>query len=183
MADDLRNYKLQLQQVEGALLGDPDNEELLKLKTDLEELIELTQDVIGTSAGDSNVANTHGSINDHDVPILEAAGDGNSSKSSPDCQTGQNSKGHNKEYLKKKKQKKQQRMKQYEEEREAGKNNWLNFHSKVIKKPGVKAKSIFASPDNLTGRVGVGTCGISGKPMTEFIVREKIKKGKPSLKV
>ncbi|KAF9801415.1 hypothetical protein SFRURICE_013153 [Spodoptera frugiperda] len=158
MADDLRNYKLQLQQVEGALLGDPDNEELLKLKIDLEELIELTQDVIGTPAGDSNVAPTHG------LGII-------------------NGKGHNKEYLKKKKQKKQQRMKQYEEEREAGKNNWLNFHSKVIKKPGVKAKSIFASPDNLTGRVGVGTCGISGKPMTEFIVREKIKKGKPSLKV
>ncbi|CAB3239938.1 unnamed protein product [Arctia plantaginis] len=37
MADDLRNYKLQLQQVEAALLTDAQNEELLKLKADLEE--------------------------------------------------------------------------------------------------------------------------------------------------
>ncbi|KAH9633145.1 hypothetical protein HF086_013768 [Spodoptera exigua] len=77
----------------------------------------------------------------------------------------------------KKKQKKQQRLKQYEKEREAGKNKWLNFHSKAIKKPGVRAKSIFASPDNLTGRVGVGTCGISGRPMTGYTVGEKWKKG------
>lgn len=35
MADDLSNYKLQLQQVEVALLTDPDNSELLKLKEDI----------------------------------------------------------------------------------------------------------------------------------------------------
>lgn len=35
MADDLSNYKLQLQQVEVALLTDPDNAELLKLKDDI----------------------------------------------------------------------------------------------------------------------------------------------------
>lgn len=35
MADDLSNYKLQLQQVEVALLTDPDNSELLKLKDDI----------------------------------------------------------------------------------------------------------------------------------------------------
>ncbi|GLV34680.1 Splicing factor 30 [Carabus blaptoides fortunei] len=45
MADDLQNYKLQLQQVEAALLSDQDNKELLKLKVDLEEVIELTQDL------------------------------------------------------------------------------------------------------------------------------------------
>lgn len=37
MADDLSNYKLQLQQVEVALLTDPDNAELLKLKDDIGE--------------------------------------------------------------------------------------------------------------------------------------------------
>jgi survival of motor neuron-related-splicing factor 30 len=35
MADDLSNYKLQLQQVEVALLSDPENAELLKLKEDI----------------------------------------------------------------------------------------------------------------------------------------------------
>lgn len=35
MADDLSNYKLQLQQVEVALLTDADNSELLKLKDDI----------------------------------------------------------------------------------------------------------------------------------------------------
>ena len=35
MADDLSNYKLQLQQVEVALLTDPENSELLKLKEDI----------------------------------------------------------------------------------------------------------------------------------------------------
>lgn len=73
MADDLQNYKLQLQQVciktsyqyqiqqkrlqnifcsliqvEAALLTDPVNSELLKLKKDLEEVIELTRDLIKT---------------------------------------------------------------------------------------------------------------------------------------
>jgi survival of motor neuron-related-splicing factor 30 len=37
MADDLSNYKLQLQQVEVALLTDPENSELLKLKDDIGE--------------------------------------------------------------------------------------------------------------------------------------------------
>lgn len=35
MADDLSNYKLQLQQVQVALLSDPENAELIKLKSDI----------------------------------------------------------------------------------------------------------------------------------------------------
>lgn len=38
MADDLSNYKLQLQQVEVALLTDPENSELKKLKNDIGKL-------------------------------------------------------------------------------------------------------------------------------------------------
>ncbi|KAH9633140.1 hypothetical protein HF086_013763 [Spodoptera exigua] len=184
MADDLTNYKLQLLQVEGALLADGDNEELLKLKADLEKVIELTQDLVKTQDGDSKVCNTHGSGNDRGAAasVLAADDEGSSHKYFSNSQVGEtclakNGKENNKEYLMKKKQKKQQRLKQYEKEREAGKNKWLNFHSKAIKKPGVRAKSIFASPDNLTGRVGVGTCGISGRPMTGYTVGEKWKKG------
>jgi hypothetical protein len=39
MADDLSNYKLQLQQVEVALLSDSTNNELLKLKDDIGEFL------------------------------------------------------------------------------------------------------------------------------------------------
>lgn len=48
-------------------MTDPQNEELLKLKSDLEEVIELTQDLIKTQDGESKVANIHGSSNDDDV--------------------------------------------------------------------------------------------------------------------
>lgn len=85
---------------------------------------------------------------------------------------------NNKEYLKKKKQKKQQRFKDLEEERETDKNKWLNFKTKSTKKTNIiKIKSIFASPENVNGRVGIGTCGVSGKPMTEYSYGEKYRKG------
>lgn len=85
---------------------------------------------------------------------------------------------NNKEYLKKKKQRKQQRFKELEEEREVDKNKWLNFTTKGAKKTGqVKIKSIFASPENVNGRVGIGTCGVSGKEMTKYSVGEKYRKG------
>ncbi|CAH0405416.1 unnamed protein product [Chilo suppressalis] len=238
MAEDLRNYKLQLQQVEAALLTDPQNEELLKLKADLEEVIELTQDLIKTQDGESRASNVHSSSNDDDVTasllaaeegdtgdssqytkwrvgdkclakwrsdgafyeaLIEEIGDDNlkvkfdgyttletvsihdikhlSLKRPLSGDESKHGKGYNREYLKKKKQKKQQRFKQIEEERETEKNKWLNFHSKAAKKPGVRNKSIFASPDNLAGRVGIGTCGISGRPMTEYTPGEKWKKG------
>nr|CAB3266398.1 survival of motor neuron-related-splicing factor 30-like [Phallusia mammillata] len=52
MAEDLSasltNYKVQLTQVEAALSSDPENDELLKLKQDLEEVIQLTEDLLGT---------------------------------------------------------------------------------------------------------------------------------------
>ncbi|XP_014356129.2 survival of motor neuron-related-splicing factor 30 [Papilio machaon] len=238
MAEDLRNYKLQLQQVEAALLTDPENEELLKLKTDLEEVIELTQDLIKTQEGDIKV-DIHSSSNNDNVAASPRSDDDEATFSSAvskwhvgekclakwradgmfyealieeissdtlkvkfDGYTtlevvsindvkpagpglkrphsgdeSKHGKGYNREYLKKKKQKKQQRFKQIEEERETDKNKWLSFHSKASKKPGVRTKSIFASPDNLSGRVGIGTCGISGKPMTEYTPGEKWKKG------
>jgi len=82
------------------------------------------------------------------------------------------------EYKKKKAQKKAQRLKQLEEEREVEKNKWQSFNSKVFSKTskGKVKKSIFASPDSVSGRVGVGTCGVSGKPMTQFVHRDKWKK-------
>ncbi|XP_013400333.1 survival of motor neuron-related-splicing factor 30-like isoform X2 [Lingula anatina] len=55
MAEDLQesltNYKLQLQQVEAALTTDPSNADLNKLKVDLQEVINLTVDLIKNQAG------------------------------------------------------------------------------------------------------------------------------------
>jgi len=51
---DLNTYKLQLQQVEAALTTDPENEELNQLKSDLEEVINLTQDLLNAQLGHSS---------------------------------------------------------------------------------------------------------------------------------
>lgn len=238
MADDLQSYKLQLQQVEAALLTDPDNSELLKLKKDLEEVIELTRDLIKTQLEEQKKSSyveqaTSTSYYDEiEAALLEAEklvcpakvwkiGDKCQAKWTEDGvyydatiegitvegevsvifeayqnrstttlkelkeRTTRNevfpsTKRHRpnqKEYLKKRKQKKQQRFKELEEEREHDKNKWLNFTTKNSKKPGMKVKSIFASPQNVEGRVGIGTCGVSGKGMTEFTVGEKLRKG------
>ncbi|VDI10761.1 survival of motor neuron-related-splicing factor 30 [Mytilus galloprovincialis] len=82
------------------------------------------------------------------------------------------------EYKKKKTQKKAQRLKAQEEERETEKNKWLDFNAKTFSKTnkGKVKKSIFATPDHVNGKVGVGTCGQSGKPMTKYTHQEKWKK-------
>ena len=38
-------------------------------------------------------------------------------------------------------------------------------------------KSIFKTPENAKGRVGIGTCGVGGKDVTEFDTRTKHRKG------
>ncbi|EFO28151.1 hypothetical protein LOAG_00331 [Loa loa] len=48
--EDLGSYKLQLQQVEAALLTEPDNDELLKLKVDLQEIIALQEELTSATA-------------------------------------------------------------------------------------------------------------------------------------
>lgn len=245
MADDLQNYKLQLQQVEAALLTDPSNKELQKLKIDLEEVIDLTLDLKSKAEEAAKQPEYTEPVNNYEEDEITKSllaveefvaktkakkiwriGDICMAKWSdnnqyyearidsihPDGQvnvtfeayknrgvttlaelkefTGQKrvlteseklkrAKMNNKEYLKKKKQKKQQRFKELEEERESEKKKWLAFTNKATKskKSGLKAKSIFASPDTVNGRVGIGTCGISGKPMTEFATAEKWRKG------
>lgn len=63
-ASELSSYQLQLEQVKAALSSDPTNEELLKLQTDLEQVIQLTQELIQTQLSASQV----------DTPTLEEAG-------------------------------------------------------------------------------------------------------------
>jgi survival-of-motor-neuron-related-splicing factor 30 len=72
------------------------------------------------------------------------------------------------EYLKKKKAKKAERFKTMDQEREKEKSKWQNFSTKAFGKKGFVKKSIFKTPENPTGRVGVGTCGVGGAEMTKF---------------
>jgi len=236
MQANLESYNLQLQQVDAALTSDPTNEELIKLKSDLSEVIELTQELLTQQSGSSNDYATEGK----DGPIDWKVGDkclapwsqdgkfyeavieevhhnrGKVSVGFPQYSHGDmtdistlkpldashihqsrdsasTSSGvkrpapkeslaerkqallKQKEYLKKRKLKKQARVQEQEAEREKEKKKWLSFSNKK----GLigKKKSIFASPETVDGRVGIGTCGVSGKPMTEFSAAEKWRKG------
>ena len=58
-------------------------------------------------------------------------------------------------------------------------DQWLSsFFFQTFSKTnkGKVKKSIFATPDAVEGKVGVGTCGKGGRPMTHYIHQEKWKK-------
>jgi survival-of-motor-neuron-related-splicing factor 30 len=243
--ENLETYKIQLQQVEAALLAEPDNEELAKLKLDLVEVIELTQDLVGGGATTATTAegvdtaepateNAEGPESAEFAAALEelkkyswkvgdrcmaawskngkyheAVIDGISEGKAAITFVGYNQKDMNKltqlkpvtksdrkNYLwetkakraewhaekdkrRLKRQKKAQRQKDLEEAKEADKKRWKDFNHKALSKSfkGVKKSSIFASPEASVGKVGVGTCGVSGKPMTRFFQQEKHWKG------
>ena len=84
---------------------------------------------------------------------------------------------HQKEQKKEKKKKHLENLKALEAEREKEKNKWASFSSKAFGKKGFVKKSIFKTPETGDGRVGVGTCGISGQKMTEFETAKKYRKG------
>lgn len=252
LAANLRNYEIQLQQVVAALESDANNEELLKLKNDLEEVVALTKELMGpipsqssSSSGSANVSSSQSSsysfragdkvlapwsvdglyyearIDDVTsdgqctvtfskdvlpqassssidgkprrwdkginevclVSLLKPTSDSGSYKNrsggsgSVFAKPSKDDSGHSKgshqsrEALKKKQQKRLQKLKDMEEEREKDKQKWQQFATgkKSNKKKGFttaaggKKVSIFASPDGVDGRVGVGTCGISGE--------------------
>lgn len=223
LSANLQNYSIQLQQVNLALTSDPNNEEMLKLKEDLEEVINLTKELIQptkptslattsslkagqrvlapysvdglyyearvddiTSDGQCTVffaATVLPETNDSKktkgisevcltslLKPLNSSGGGSKSwdnqrgSSSSKSSSNKTSSSQSRESLKKKQQKRQTKIKELEEEREKDKAKWQTF----AKKKKISNKSIFSSPDSVEGRVGVGTCGISGKPMTSY---------------
>jgi len=241
---DLKSYNLQMQQVEAALTSDPGNQELLTLKADLEQVIELTRTLIeqqrdltsSTSASSSSTsAAAHSSAPDDDDQEVQSSAEAKKERPhdhltpvkhwqvGEQCQaiwtkngqyyeatineittdgevsvtfeqygnTGVTTLGllkisslgftasassanrkeqlaKQREYLKKKKAKKAERYKNMEKEREQEKNKWQNFSNKAFGKKGFVKKSIFKTPENATGRVGIGTCGVGGAEMTKF---------------
>ncbi|KAL9962265.1 hypothetical protein ACROYT_G031350 [Oculina patagonica] len=235
----LTEYRAQLRQVEAALTTDPDNEELKKLKGDLQEVITLTLDLLkvnekgavsdaGASAGikwkvgqkcqavwsqDGNYYDgTIDSISDDlttctvsfdkygNTEIVKVsslrekdqagtkrpAETGKATTTAAAASTSKKSRADEdalREQKKKKMLKKKQRAKEIEEQREKDKHNWLDFFNnskgsgssksgKSLK--GVSKKSIFASPESIQGKVGVGTCGTGGQPMTQYTQPDKL---------
>lgn len=212
----LSSYKAQLQQVEVALSTDPDNEDLLKLQKDLQEVIDLTKDLLssqpaeGTSTASSDSVpvkrnwktgdrcmalwNNDGQMYEAEIEEIDRengtaavtfSGYGNAEviplqnlKAVEDGRHMDDGKSKSKkemiaeqrEYKKKKAQKKVLRMKELEQEREEQKSKWQQFNNKAYSKnkKGQVKRSIFASPESVNGKVGVGTCGIADKPMTQY---------------
>ncbi|PFX14249.1 survival of motor neuron-related-splicing factor 30-like [Stylophora pistillata] len=230
----LTEYRAQFRQVEAALTTDPDNDELIKLKQDLQEVINLTLDllkvnektVIPSAALKWKVGQKCQAVWSQDGSYYDATIDsisedfttctvsfekyGNTEivkvsslrekdqagSSAPKRvaetsivaapSTSKKSRADEdalREQKKKKMMKKKQRAKELEEQREKDKQNWLDFlnnskgggsskSGKSLK--GVSKKSIFASPESIQGKVGVGTCGIGGQPMTQFTQPDKL---------
>ncbi|XP_035659641.1 survival of motor neuron-related-splicing factor 30-like [Branchiostoma floridae] len=223
--DQITTYKAQLQQVEAALTTDPNNEDLLKLKQDLQEVIDLSLDLAkagqsGTGpsgegaapqpvkewqVGDMCMAPWSEDGGFYEATIDEKLEGGrvtvtfegwgnseialdyqlklpeeSSKRSASEAGLGGDwDKPKSKkemlkakqEYKKKKNMKKALRLKEIEEARESEKNKWQDFNNKAFNKghkKGKVKKSIFASPESVDGRVGVGTCGIADKPMTKY---------------
>ncbi|XP_061601362.1 survival of motor neuron-related-splicing factor 30 [Cololabis saira] len=214
----LSSYKAQLQQVEVALSTDEDNEDLLKLQKDLQEVIDLTKDLL-TSQPTDGTSDTTGSdvapvkhswkVGDRCMAVwsqdgqvyeaeieeidrendtaaitfseygnaevlplqnLKAAEEGNYSNEDGKPKSRKEKIAEQREYKKKKAQKKVARMKELEQEREEQKSKWQQFNNKAYSKnkKGQVKRSIFASPESVNGKVGVGTCGIADKPMTQY---------------
>jgi len=244
---DLNTYKLQLQQVEAALTTDPENEELQQLKTDLEQVLALTQDLINAQLGASAASSSgvkeeeveeaaaekpkkkksrwtedpiipvkpwqvgehcqaiySGDGQYHDAKIEEINADGEVSvkfkgfrgifvstlgllklpSSGTTTVHAQNSVKNKKElaasrneYLKAKKEKKKAKWAEIEKEGEKEKGKWQSFSKKAFGKKGFVKKSIFKTPEQAAGKVGVGTMGIGGKEMTEYKEGPKYRKG------
>ncbi|EDO39770.1 predicted protein [Nematostella vectensis] len=212
----LTQYRAQLSQVDAALTTDPDNEELLKLKQDLEEVINLTLDLLKVNvkvpeaelpnakwkvghrcqavwtqdgnyypatidliSDDLSTCTVTFDYGNTEIVKLDSlkdisaasAGDkrpSDNQESSSSKKISRKEKDQLREQKRKKMAKKQLRMKELEEQREGEKNRWLDFFNNSKNLKGVTKKSIFASPETLNGRVGVGTCGIGDKPMTSF---------------
>lgn len=110
-----------------------------------------------------------------------SADDISSEKHQPESSTKTNKRmNRNQEYLKKKKQKKMQRFKELADAREEEKNKWQQFSTKAKKGRGMRGvvkSSIFKTPDAVNGKVGIGTCGVGGKPMTSYAAADKWKRG------
>lgn len=225
----LANYKLQLGQVEAALTADADNGELLTLRSDLEEIIEITEALIketNTSANwrtgmtvlapysddgkmyeayindiDANAGTAKvtfsqyrnsetvliSQLNKYEGQKTARGTRWNNPEDAPKAplpsttmddmanNVGINQKAAREklrieiEKRRKKAAKKKDRLAAMDAAGERQKKSWKNFSTKMSKKKkiGVTKQSIFQTPKGNNGQVGVGTCGLGDRDMTE----------------
>ncbi|GBC12010.2 survival of motor neuron-related-splicing factor 30 [Rhizophagus irregularis DAOM 181602=DAOM 197198] len=205
-AEELAQYQYQLDQVNLALKSEPENSELLKLKTDLTELINLTNTIIDQEVTLSPSKRSASSISPRtnstpttptsfSIPTFTKplqVGDSCLARWSGDGQFYQaqitaigeknKKKGLNDKKDKDKKKKSGEGQKKINEQNLKQKS-WLAFASgsamapgrkttktKRLVQPPINKKSIFATPENPEGKVGVVG---SGKPMTQFQQRDQ----------
>lgn len=173
----MSEYKAQLLAVEAKLAKDPENEELLDLKADLIELIELSS---GLEEEEEAAAAVTAQTKSKQAPKDSNSGLPSSSKHV--YSQGQSAETNNlvdksnkrnlseAELLAKKKEKNRKKKAKLREKHkvqldiaESEKQSWQSFANKKGLK-GVTRKSIFASPCSVTGKVGVGTNGIADTP-------------------
>ncbi|KAG1870029.1 hypothetical protein F4604DRAFT_1881357 [Suillus subluteus] len=217
---ELETYQVQLSQVELALQTDPENGELLSLRSELQELISLTQQSLAQAASSSRADSVRKTANSTPSHTWTAGSDC-LAKYSGDWRVGGSAenpvysimfKGYNTTELikgaeikalppnhqekvsapskrkltkaedeerdrKKKRNEKKLEVKAAKAKEQLAKQaTWQKFAKKSEKKgvhiAGVAGTSIFKTPDNPLGRVGVTG---SGKGMTEVAIRGKHK--------
>ena len=81
--NDLNSYKLQMQQVEAALTSDPTNAELLTLKADLQQVIDLTEELISEQSKASSSSFEASEAGASTSEILASEPDDRTKKSRP----------------------------------------------------------------------------------------------------
>ncbi|KAJ1660063.1 hypothetical protein IWQ61_000957 [Dispira simplex] len=159
---ELEGYRDQLKQVELLLKEDPSNADWLKLKSDLVEIITLSEGLLKPPAkatGQPELGSTKAeATTPHDSTAASTAtATATEPKSKKRKSQSSSASGPSKAKLQKDQQ-----------------NSWLDFVQKKGKKKkaasAINTHSIFASPTTTQGKVGVVG---SGKPMTEFQGRNK----------
>ncbi|KAI6047579.1 hypothetical protein EDC04DRAFT_2863804 [Pisolithus marmoratus] len=192
---DLETYQVQLSQVELALETDPDNEQLSSLRSELKELISLAQEAIAKSEAAASASSVptftySGDGSWYPARIISVGGStenpvysivfrgynttelvkGTEIKPLPaNYQDKGPAAEEEREKKKKKNEKKLEAKAAKAKEQMAKQAQWQKFAKKAEKKGGT---SIFKTPDNPLGRVGVTG---SGKGMTEVKLMGKHK--------
>ncbi|KAI0051785.1 hypothetical protein FA95DRAFT_1554318 [Auriscalpium vulgare] len=228
--EDLETYQVQLSQVDLALAADPDNAELASLRSELKELISLTQEALAQShavasssktaerkaaavvpsvqwsAGDDCLAKYAGDGGWYPARINSVAGsaekriytivfktyntteqvEASALKALPASQQSRWDSGSKRKISKEEEEEREKKRKKNEKKLEVRaakakeqtqkQASWQKFTKKADKKgvhiAGVAGTSIFKTPDNPLGRVGVTG---SGKGMTDYAEKSKHK--------
>jgi len=222
-AQELETYQVQLSQVELALQANPDNEELTSLRSELKELIQLTEASIAQSeqsvvkrkaapapahtfsAGDEVLAKYSGDGNFYPARVTSVGGStekrvysvvfkgynntelvdavavktlpANYAQHAPAPSAKRKLTKEEEDEREKKKKKNEKKLEvraAKAKEQNQKQASWQKFTKKAERKgvmiAGVAGTSIFKTPDNPLGKVGVTG---SGKGMTDYAVRAK----------